>query len=83
MFFRKQQRWVTSWSQGEPGDGSEDAPQGVPKYDTPLITEAAQVPADLCNNLMKLVVPNEAGSFVRIMQNGSWAVGLQVSESLK
>ena len=68
--------------QEESGDGNESASQCVPKSDVPTNMESAQVSADLSNNLMKPVAANEARSFIRIMQNGSWAVGLQVSEAL-
>jgi hypothetical protein len=71
--------------QEKSGDGSESSPQGAPKSDAPPLApptmEPAQVTADLRNNLM-MKPANEARSFIRVMQNGSWAVGLQVSKAL-
>lgn len=64
------------------GDASEDAPQSVSKSDASPNVESAQNTADLVNNLTRPIAAYAARPLIRIMQNGSWAVGLQVSEVL-
>jgi len=72
------------WLQEESGDGSEGAPQSVSKSDASSNVEPAQDTADLnlINNLTSPLAAYAARHLIRIMQNGSWVVGLQVSEAL-
>lgn len=67
--------------QEQSGDGSEGAPQSVSKSDASPHVESAQATAGLTNNLTRPIAVYSARPLIRIMQNGSWAVGLQVSET--
>lgn len=64
--------------QDESGEGSENAS----KSDASTIVEPAQDVVHLSSSLMTPIAAYAARPLISVLQNGSWAVGLQVSEVL-